>query len=196
VRRLGLERETIIVVTSDHGEAFAEHGYTGHGRGAHDEVMRIPIIVWGPGRVPAGRRIRTAASLVDIVPTILGLADIAVPPDLDGESQAVRILGGPEALERAVFSSLPPGRGRNAQTVARTATTKWIATASRPPSMVAFDLVADPRERTPLDTPALLEQGRGLIAGYKNLGRKATTPIEVSVPEDTKEQLRALGYLD
>jgi arylsulfatase A-like enzyme len=198
VRRLGLERRTIVVVTSDHGEGFGEReGSWGHATVIHDEIMHVPMILWGPGRIPAGRRIRTPVSLVDLPPTILELAGVPPLANLDGESQAARLDGGADDLERVVFAegrSLTD-RGQR-QVAARTATTKWMVTPSKPRSLVAYDLVADPGERRALTDPALLERGRRLIAGYEALATKDATPVRVPVSDDTREQLRALGYLE
>jgi arylsulfatase len=196
VRRLRLERRTILVVTADHGEAFFEHyGRWGHGMMIYDEIMRVPVVLWGPGRIPAGRRIRTPVSLVDLPPTILELAGAPPMTDIDGESQVARLRGGPEDLDRVVFAESPPIKDfHEQQTVARTLTTKWILTASTPPALVAYDLVSDPGEQRPLADPAVLERGRQLLAGYSALGAKRPEPTKVPVSEETRERLRALGY--
>jgi choline-sulfatase len=85
---VGLSRAA-IVFTSDHGEAFGEHGMEEHGHSLHREVMRIPLIVASP-RFSGGGRFAGHVSLVDIMPTILDLAglDHATPPGLRGESLA------------------------------------------------------------------------------------------------------------
>jgi arylsulfatase A-like enzyme len=197
LRRLDLTRRTIVVVTSDHGDAYGEHGTRGHGQTMYEEIMHIPLILWGPGQLPAGRRVRTPFSLVDLLPTILELAGVPPRSDVDGESQLARLRGGPEDPERVVFGAVAGVvRGHRRQIVARTSTTKWIFKDGEPPTLVVYDLLADPRELRPLDDPALLERGRGLMARYQALGGKATTPIAVPIDEDTREQLRALGYLD
>ena len=62
--------DTLLVITSDHGEEFLEHGGVLHGRTHYQEVLHIPMILRGPS-IPAGERIRTPVSLVDLVPTLL-----------------------------------------------------------------------------------------------------------------------------
>jgi arylsulfatase A-like enzyme len=198
IERLGLARRTIVIVTSDHGEAFYEHhNKWGHGMMIYDEIMHVPLVMWGPGRIPAGRRIRTPVSLVDLPPTILELAGLPPLGDIDGESQVARIRGGPEDLDRVVYAYAPaiPGFHED-QIVARTSTTKWILTQSTPPHLVAYDLVADPGEQHPLEDPALIARGRALLARYQGLSAKATAPVPVPISEKTREQMRALGYLD
>jgi arylsulfatase A-like enzyme len=73
--------QTITILTSDHGEEFWEHGSRGHGRGLYDEVLRVPLIVSFPPRVPAGVREDRVAQLMDIIPTALDLAGL---PALSG----------------------------------------------------------------------------------------------------------------
>jgi arylsulfatase A-like enzyme len=198
LERLGLARRTIVIVTSDHGEAFFEHhGRWGHGMLIHDEIMHVPVVMWGPGRIPAGRRIRTPVSLVDLPPTILELAGVPPLTDIDGESQVARMRGGPEDLDRIVYAFGPAiPRFHEDQIAARTTTMKWILTASTPPRLVAYDLVADPGEQHPLEDPALLARGREALARYQALGEKAAPPVEIPISEKTRQQMRALGYAD
>lgn len=199
VRRLGLAERTIVVITSDHGEAFYEHrgDVWGHSTTIYDPVMRVPVVMWGPGRIPVGRRIRTPVSLVDLPPTILGLAGLPPLPDADGESQVARIDGGPEDPERVVFAEVARIKDlHERQFAARTATTKWILTASDSPELEAYDLVTDPGEQRPLDDPAVLERGRGLIDSYRALEAKASTPAEVPLGDDISKRLRDLGYAE
>lgn len=80
---LGLRDATRIVLTSDHGEEFLEHGGVLHGRTQFDEVLRVPWILAGPG-LPAGVEVETAVSLVDVMPTLLALHDLPAPAGLDG----------------------------------------------------------------------------------------------------------------
>lgn len=79
----GLSDNTALVITSDHGEEFMEHGRTLHGRTFFSEVIDVPLILHGPG-VPSGLRIDDLASVVDVTPTILGLLDIEPPANLQG----------------------------------------------------------------------------------------------------------------
>jgi arylsulfatase A-like enzyme len=196
LRRLGIERRTILVVTSDHGEEFGEHGDWGHARTVYDEVLHVPVVVSAPGRVPAGRRIATPVSLVDLPPTLLALAGVPVPPDLDGVSQMPQLTGDAAAPDRAVFAVTGATAARPAQIAARLRSTKWILTESTPPVLAAYDLIADPGEQRPLEDPALLEQGRILIAQYRTLGAKAAASVEVPIGDATRRRLEALGYTD
>jgi arylsulfatase A-like enzyme len=72
-------RDLLVVVTSDHGEEFGEHGGYGHGNHLYRETVHVPLIVWHPGSVPSGRRVVTPASIASIPATILELVGSAVP---------------------------------------------------------------------------------------------------------------------
>lgn len=83
---LGLRDDTIVVVTGDHGDEFGEHGAIGHAKTAFDEVLHVPLVFLSPHLVPAGRRIGTPVSLVDLLPTLLDLNHVPEPPGLHGTS--------------------------------------------------------------------------------------------------------------
>jgi len=75
--------DTLVVITSDHGEEFLEHGRVGHFLTTHQQSLRVPLIMRGPG-LPAGIRVDTPVSLVDLAPTLLALAGLPGRDDLDG----------------------------------------------------------------------------------------------------------------
>ena len=83
VDRLGLRDNTLIVVTSDHGEAFGEHGEDSHGILLYEETQRIPLILSGAG-IGVGVETERAAALVDLLPTVLARIGIDTPTNVDG----------------------------------------------------------------------------------------------------------------
>jgi len=85
LRRMGLGDRTITVLTSDHGEAFWEHGFRGHGKSLYDETLRVPLIVRYPAKVAPGR-IEASAQIIDIAPTLLALAQLSAPEPIGGRS--------------------------------------------------------------------------------------------------------------
>jgi arylsulfatase A-like enzyme len=99
LRALGLAESTLVVVTSDHGEEFFEHGQLQHGRTLYEELLRIPLILVGPG-IPA-RELTRPAMQIDVAPTIL--ARLGLPPL--AHAQGVDLLG-PEWKARAVWSEV------------------------------------------------------------------------------------------
>jgi arylsulfatase A-like enzyme len=75
LQRAGLDRNTIVVVTSDHGESFREHGLVTHGTSLYRELIHVPLLVWWPGHVPAGEKISRPVSTASLPATILDLLD-------------------------------------------------------------------------------------------------------------------------
>ena len=87
--RLGRTDDTVVVVTSDHGEAFLEHRVMGHTVHLYDEMTHVPLMVRWPGQVAAGRVVAEQVGLVDMMPTLLDLVGIPFVPDLfEGRSLA------------------------------------------------------------------------------------------------------------
>ncbi len=82
LREQGWLDESLIVVTSDHGEAFLEHGTVLHGQNQYQEVQRVPLVIRSPNHF-AARRIDLPVSLVDVAPTLLSLLGIEPPEPLD-----------------------------------------------------------------------------------------------------------------
>jgi arylsulfatase A-like enzyme len=94
----------LVAVTSDHGEAFGEHGTAHHGHTLHDEEVRVPLVLRVPGA--AGRREPTPAGHLDLAPTLIDWATGRLPRELSGAS-LLRLAAGPPRgapLERLVFS--------------------------------------------------------------------------------------------
>ena len=84
----GKLRNTVVVITSDHGEEFGEHGLLGHGHSLYFPALWVPLIIAFDGRVPAGRRVAGPVSLRNLAATILDLS--GSPPTLPGESLRAR----------------------------------------------------------------------------------------------------------
>ncbi|HLK32480.1 MAG TPA: sulfatase, partial [Terriglobales bacterium] len=69
----GLDKNTLVVITSDHGEEFNEHGFMDHLNALYRELIHVPLIFWEPGRLPQGIRIATPVSTVSLPATLLDL---------------------------------------------------------------------------------------------------------------------------
>ena len=82
---LSVLNDTIIIITADHGEEFYEHGGFNHKVTLYEEVVRIPLIIYYPEKIPA-KKIQGRFSIVDIYPTILDILEIEPPDNLDGIS--------------------------------------------------------------------------------------------------------------
>lgn len=75
IQAMARPRGLVVIVTSDHGEEFGEHGGFLHQRHLYREVIQVPLIVWGPGRVPSGMRVRQPVSNASIPATVMELLD-------------------------------------------------------------------------------------------------------------------------
>jgi arylsulfatase A-like enzyme len=83
--QLGLDRDTVLVLVSDHGFYLGDYGFTGKiATVLHPPLIRVPLIVVDPRRRHAGRTSTYLASTHDVGPTILSMAGVPVPPGMDG----------------------------------------------------------------------------------------------------------------
>lgn len=86
LEKAGLLLNTVVVITSDHGENFGEHGFVDHLFGANRALRHVPLVIRYPPRFEAGTRVEDTVRLEDIAPTLLEVCGLPVPPALDGES--------------------------------------------------------------------------------------------------------------
>jgi len=103
---LSLAETTLVIVTADHGDEFFEHSGLGHRRTLFEEVIRAPLILRLPGRLPAGRRVAGVVSTEDIAATIFDLVDVPAPPHLQTASFLPLIEGAKPASESSAISRL------------------------------------------------------------------------------------------
>jgi choline-sulfatase len=99
-----LRERTAVILTTDHGEAFGEHGEYHHGRHVWEEIVRIPLVVFVPGMTP--RRIARRMSVVELAPSILDLAGLPEDPGARGQSFAPE-LSGADLPERPILIDQP-----------------------------------------------------------------------------------------
>jgi arylsulfatase A-like enzyme len=97
-------KETAIIVTADHGEAFGEHGFYRHARHLYEVLIRVPLFVHIPGVEP--RKIARWRGHIDLVPTIYDLMGVPIPKDLPGTSLLPELLG-EEVAQRPIIADLP-----------------------------------------------------------------------------------------
>ncbi|RPJ59127.1 MAG: DUF229 domain-containing protein [Acidobacteria bacterium] len=107
----GLLGNTIVIVTSDHGEAFGNHNLFGHGNSLYKETLHVPLIFYGPGRIPPGRRVSEVAGLSQLPSTVMDIIGRKPEAVFPGESMAPLWAGGDAAGKgSAVYADLRPGR--------------------------------------------------------------------------------------
>lgn len=94
---------TIVIITSDHGDAFNEHGFINHGQALYRELLHVPLIVYVPGLPP--RTADGAVSPLDVVPTVADLIGASYEPgQFEGRSLVPQLFYGKDDRERVVFS--------------------------------------------------------------------------------------------
>jgi arylsulfatase A-like enzyme len=107
--RLGLAADTLVVITSDHGEGLWDHGAQMHGVQIYEEQVRVPLLVRWPGRIPPGRVIEAPVGLIDIAPTLLDLLGIGVGSRrLAGSSLAAALERETRLPQRAIHAHREP----------------------------------------------------------------------------------------
>jgi arylsulfatase A-like enzyme len=185
--------DTVVLMTSDHGEAFYEHGFHGHSRTLYEEMLRVPFILRLPQRLtPDAVDRERFASLADIVPTLLALTGIDPDPAVTGADLLA-----------------PAGRQTRSWVISRTAgkrsvygisTGRWKALINDNHSRELYDLQTDPGERRNLaaERPRLLagltQIVRQTLAQDQVIGNQATSAPPAS--DEERKALEALGYVN
>lgn len=101
----GLDKNTLVVFLSDHGEEFMEHGGFEHSKSLYEEVLHVPLILSLPGVIPQGKKIAAHAQLVDVPPTILDLLGMEIPASMQGTSLLSLISAGEDYVpDRPTFA--------------------------------------------------------------------------------------------
>lgn len=189
LRGEGLWENTLVVILSDHGEEFGEHGALLHDQGGYEELARIPLLIKPVGPRRAERRVDGLAAMVDVMPTVLDLLGSSAPPEVQGSSLV------PAIAERRtrrpnvhMYSVLRDGRF------------KYFSDERR-----IFDLAADPGEHANLfagrpDLAAGLERTvRDLIAvdhaAALDFSRRNPLAPPATLSEEEAARLRSLGYV-
>ena len=204
LEKAGLLEDTLLIVTADHGEALAEHGYVWHENVPYDEALHIPLLI----RFPGGRLIRRSGALtqtVDVMPTILELLGMDTPTDaLQGRSLAPLLTGGKTAVREYAFAQT---YGPYYCRVARDK--DWVLLQYRDGPSALYHIAVDPRQTRNMiashpdradglgDALRKFEQQQAAFAAQTTKGKQAgtTTAPRRKLSEDTRRELRALGYL-
>lgn len=192
-------RPLVLVVTSDHGDEFLDHGGLGHGRTLEIELLRVPLIVHGTGFTP--RREQDLVRMIDVGPSLLELAGVPIPQDWEG---------------RPVFRSMPESDSiaesiANYGRLMSITTTHWHTVWDRAnDTIVLYDRRNDPRGLVDVSVryPDTVDTFRDRFAGLNNQRRAARDAVGqyedelieklqgVEPGAAAEEQLRALGYVN
>lgn len=196
LKKAGLYDDLTIIVVADHGEQFMEHGQHGHGHQLFNEEVHVPLLVKSP-KVQAARVVDITASTVDIFPTALDAAEIAVVPGLAG----VSLLNDAALEARAgVFTEIEKDFSQKAFTTPDGL--KLIRQVNPNDSNVVlgvFDYKKDPLEQhsiTDREVVATLSNELAEAHRYALEGRvQGSETARAQMKDSTVEQLKTLGYL-
>lgn len=199
VRANGWERDTMIVVTADHGESMTDHDrYFCHGSlFQHD--LHTPLIVWAPGRVPAGREIASHTGNIDVLPTLLDYAGVSRGSDLQGESLRPLVEGARTSLQRPFTVSMVGKLERRTYAAIDDGRFKVLLDGNYR-AWAAFNLEKDPNELLNL-VPPMTGEVKAMTARVKTWleelakGDAPTVKTQGLDAEDL-ERLRAMGYVE
>lgn len=190
----GLDKTTLVIVTSDHGEEFLEHGGVLHGRTLYEELLRVPLVMRGPG-VPEGVRVEEPVSLVDIEPTILSLLG-AAPSPTDGVDLSTLWEDGAAAADGARFLFGEADHSNEENDILRAArcgTYKLIFDRLTGDAAL-YDLSRDPEESKDVgdDEPGVRERLAEALEAHLSASSPEKDLPDLS-PEEI-EHLKSLGY--
>lgn len=210
LRREGLLDNLLIVVTSDHGEAFGEtHGDCTeklHGRFLYDTTQHVPLIIQRPGERGPGRRVAELVELTDLAPTILDFLEAPAPEDFVGKSLLPLLTG--KVFEHSgrdghAFNIIDvPSRDAGGgvmfvqQLAIRSPTWKYIAVPYQERAEL-YDLQSDPRERHNLARERIdvARNRHAAVMPFWDAARDTSDDPRQRLAPALVRQLQALGYL-
>jgi arylsulfatase len=211
VDELGLLPNTVVVISSDHGEAFQEHGFEGHARNLYREVAEVPLIIILPFVLDPGIVVDSLIANVDVWPTVLELVGLPPMEGVDGVSQLPLILeaGGAKSaprtdgLRRPIFAEIDRRWGNTKQPPDPLVSVtdermRMFFPVKQPADAELYDQVTDRLEQTNLaeERPEELATYRTLAEGYLAADEPpwGTAAGTVELDELELHQLKALGY--
>jgi arylsulfatase A-like enzyme len=216
LRALGLDRRTLVVFTADHGEEFLEHGRTFHGQSVYGHQNNVPLILWQPGLVPAGREVQETVQSIDVMPTLLAASGLSVPAEAQGRSlwdiiapdrrtahAAGHGLAVSEKGRTQPNSEAPPPHETASQAIVDDGF-KLIENLDRAPGAPAlelFDHRADPLDRHDVSAqhPEVFAKLHRELVAWRQAAEaarlKPDAETESTLGKEQLERLRALGYI-
>lgn len=196
----GLRERTLIVVTADHGEEFFEHGSKGHQKSLFEEVLRIPLIVSWPGRVPAGLRVKEQSRIIDIAPTIAELCGLPVNREGVGKSLVPSFDG--RGRDLPAYAELELATAGASLRSVRTPDYKIVWNNRRNRGNL-FEIATDPGEREPRTGDSkyaeiaikYLREWNAFVDQLAQSLPRSKGEAAAAPPEAVIEHLRTLGYI-
>jgi arylsulfatase A-like enzyme len=204
--RRGLDPDTLVMVTGDHGEGLMAHGHMFHGVHIYEEGVRVPLIARWPGHIAPGEVVSEPARLEDIAPSVLELAGSVGDGPIYRGSMAQVLTGSgvldaerPVHLYRRHYSGDDGVEGVYAEGEKfglRRGRWKLIE-GPEEGTLELFDLESDPEERTNLaeQEPERTARMRGEIEAWRG-SHTRTDGADVLLSEEDRARLEALGYAE
>jgi arylsulfatase len=184
-------KNTVVLVTSDHGEAFMDHGFMDHNSTVYTEMLRVPFVLRMPDGFEADHiDVDRLVTLADIAPTLLSAAGLRIPHTDDGLDL---LTAGPEHDGRFMVSrtaTYPPEMGIR--------TLRWSLMADEAGSGALFDLADDPGERINLrsvETARYVALGQILAARMRQPAELVVAAETADITDEERELLEVLGYI-
>ena len=201
LRARGLYDEATLVVTSDHGEGLGQHGWLRHGR-IYQEQLRVPLIMRFPSRLGLnGRRHDGVASLIDVLPTLVGRLDLPIADERRRRLEGIDLLDRAERSRRLVFAERVSRSRAPWEDGDKFALTdgrwKYFHLSEGPDQL--FDLAADPHElenvidRHPEVTARMRARIEELLA---ELAHSAVDLAGDGLSDERRRELESLGYVE
>jgi arylsulfatase A-like enzyme/tetratricopeptide (TPR) repeat protein len=197
----GRADETLVVLTSDHGEGLGAHEEKTHGIFIYDPTLHVPLIIAGPGPLPRGRTVEAQVGLSDILPTVLDLMGWPAQKDLPGRTlvpMMTRSKAGGEGSGRTLYiESMAPLLGRNWAPLRGVRTSEWKYIDA--PAAELYDLKSDPGE-----TVNILDSRSEVVRRLRGemetvIKRQAALPPDTAtgpaLDREARQRLQSLGYI-
>jgi arylsulfatase A-like enzyme len=219
---LGLRERSLIAFYADHGEEFHDHGRMFHGQSVYGEMIRVPLILWGPGHVPQGLKVEEPVQLVDLMPTLLDLSRLRAPAEVQGQSLRP-LLAVPPTASTGASPSVPSGWNRrplfaeknpsdNSTDFPSAAQSdavvdgRWklihnVVRAPEKPEFELYDFYEDRLDRKNVagEHPDQVDRLAKMLAGWRQWAQaarlKPDSEAAKGMTAEQLEHLRSLGYI-
>ena len=215
IDELGLRNRVVVAVVGDHGEEFLEHGNSWHGQSVYGELTQVPLILWAPGRIPAGRQVSDTVRTIDLMPTLLELSGLPAPDSLQGQSLLPLLGPGDGISEGPGWTVRPAVSEEHVRTEAgvddRHAAYALVLDGWRlihnvtrdedEPEYELYDHGRDPLNLSDVatDHPEVVDRLAADLERWRRRAEAARLPADAELADtlsaDELDRLRSLGYL-
>lgn len=194
LKAAGRYDDALIVVISDHGELFGEHGDSGHGAWLWEELVRIPLIVHYPGGRDAGQREAAVVSTVDVLTWIATELGMPLPPDVHGLPVGERTLALAQEFPNGLFIKMG-GEAMDRNLTAGIAW-PWKLIESSRGNRQLYRLDSDPQEENTLQENETEARIRDAINTVQTQIRIPVPTVPRTMSPEARKHLRELGYVE